>query len=256
MKKKFLLLFLIIGCFCFCANVYADEINEGQEGPLCSLETKNNLRIDAANVTINYQPVEVSDSYGTDDAGNHYEVSSYYFDIKIYNINSKLNVIVSSSDGGAEKELILSYKNIGTDGAITIRKKASTELSNLVFEIRGSNSTGDCALETLRTMRLTLPKYNSLAEREICSDIPEFYMCQKYINFDIKPENFSKEVKKYKEKKEKENNSSNVEVENNNSVTSKAADLINKNKYFIVGAILLTGVIVTVIIIKRKKRVL
>lgn len=252
MKKNFLLLILMICGLCVSINVFADET----ENALCSLEKKNDLRVAAANVTVNYQPVDVVEGVGVDDAGNESGVISYYFDVKIYNINSQLKVVVKSANVENENEIVLTYKNMGQDGAITARKKVGTELSNLVFEIMGSDETGECSIETLRTIKLTLPKYNDLAEREICSDIPEFYMCQKYISYDVKPENFSEEVKKYKEKKEKQESDSNAEVEDNNTATDKAADLINKNKFIIVGAIVLAGIIITVIIIRRKKSVL
>lgn len=261
MKKNFLLLILMICGLCISINVFAEEAVIEEEiisqDTLCSLEKKNSLRTLAANVTINYQPVEVSDgTSGIDDEGNAVDVLSYYFDVKIYNINSQLKVLVKSADEENNNQVLLTYKNMGSDGAITARKKVGIELSNLVFEIYGSDETGGCSIEKLRTIKLTLPKYNNLAEREICADIPEFYMCQKYISYDIKPEKFSEEVKKYKEKKEKEQSDSEAEVEDNNTVTDKAADLINKNKYIIVGAIVLAGVIITVIIVRRKKSVL
>ena len=260
MKKKFLLLILMICGLCFSINVFAEEGTVEDiitQDDLCSLEKKNELRTLAANVTINYQPVEVSDgTSGIDDEGNAVDVLSYYFDVKIYNINSQLKVLATSADEENVNQVILTYKNMGKDGAVTARKKVGVELSNLVFEIVGSDETGGCAIETLRTIKLTLPKYNNLAEREICSDVPEFYMCQKYITYDINPEKFSAEVKKYKEKKEKEESDSEAEVENNNTATDRAADLINKNKFVIVGSIVLAGVIVTVIIIRRKKSVL
>lgn len=252
MKKKILLLVLMICGLCFTINVFAEET----ESALCSLEKKNDLRVAASNVTINYQPVEIEDGVGIDDAGNASGVVSYYFDVKIFNINSQLKVVVKSANTENENEIVLTYKNMGQDGAITARKKAGYELSNLVFEIMGSDETGECSIETLRTIKLTLPKYNDLAEREICTDIPEFYMCQKYISYDIKPETFSEEVRKYKEKKEKQESDSNAEVEDNNTGVDKTADLINKNKFIIVGTIVLAGIIITVIIIRRKKSVL
>jgi hypothetical protein len=81
-------------------------------------------------------------------------------------------------------------------------------------------------------------------------------MCQKYVTYDIDPANFSKEIAKYKEKLEQQQNASNTEVEDNNTLPDKAADLISKNKLFIVGAIVLAGIMITVIILRRKKSVL
>lgn len=260
MKKKILLIIFMICGLLFSVNVFAEEAETTEEEfvteSLCSLEEKNKLRVAAANVTVNYQPVEVVEGTGIDDSGEVSGVTAYYFDIKIFNINSSLKVTIKSDKEEIDNEVVLTYKNIGKDGAITARKRVSDELYNLVFEISGADETGACSLQPLRTIKLTLPKYNHLAEREVCNEVPEFYMCQKYISYNIKPENFSSEIKKYKEKIKKEKEDSEAEVEDNNSLPSKAADLIDKNKFVIVGAIVLAGVIITVIIIRRKKRVL
>ena len=66
MKKKILILILMICGLCFTTNVFAEET----ESALCSLEKKNDLRVAASNVTINYQPVEIEDGVGIDDGGN------------------------------------------------------------------------------------------------------------------------------------------------------------------------------------------
>ena len=73
MKKKFLLLILMICGLCVSINVFADET----ENALCSLEKKNDLRVAAANVTVNYQHVDVIEGVGVDDAGNESGVISY-----------------------------------------------------------------------------------------------------------------------------------------------------------------------------------
>ena len=247
MKKNILyVLIMLMGLF-FTSSVFADD--------LCSLDTKTKLRVAAANVTVNYEPVEVPYQDEPGVPADSQGVVEYFFDVKIYNINSDLKVLVKS-DQDSSTGVEVTYKNIQKDGAVTVRKRVGNELTNLVFEVKGSNSTGGCATEVLRTIKLTLPKYNSLAEREVCTEVPEFYMCQKYITYDVNPANFSKEIAKYKEKLEQQQNASNVEVEDNNTLPDKAADLISKNKIFIVGAIVLAGVIITIIIIKRKRSVL
>ena len=135
MKKNFLLLILMICGLCISINVFAEEAAIEEEiisqDTLCSLEKKNNLRTLAANVTINYQPVEVSDgTSGIDDEGNAVDVLSYYFDVKIYNINSQLKVLVKSADEENNNQVLLTYKNMGSDGAINARKKVFIDISN------------------------------------------------------------------------------------------------------------------------------
>lgn len=249
MKKNILYVLIMILGMALTVPVFAEEEE------LCPLETKTNLRVAASNVTINYQPVEIAYQNEPGVPADSTGAVEYYFDIKIYNVNSQLKVIIKSDeDGFGETEA--TYKNIQKDGAIHVKKRVGNELKNLVFEVRGSDATGGCAVETLRTIKLTLPKYNNLAEREVCTEVPEFYMCQKYITYDVDPANFAKEIAKYKEKLEQQQNASNADVEDNNTLPDKAADLISKNKLIIVGAIVLAGVIITIIILRRKKSVL
>ena len=249
MKKKFLYLIIALFCFILVAPVSAEEIEQ------CSLEKKTALRVAASNVTISYQPVEVKpkeDGVQSDQQG----VVEYWFDVKVYNLNTDLKVVVKKDNGFNTEGVILTYRNMDAEGAATYRVPATNKMSNLVFEVKGSDDTGICAMNTLRTIKLTLPKYNNFAEREVCSEVPEFYMCQKYITYDINPNKFTQEINEYKKKKEEQNNASNVEIEDNNTLPDKAADLIAKNKYIIVGTIVLAGVIITVIILRRKKSVL
>lgn len=248
MKKNILYVLMLIVGMIFTVPVFAED-------ELCPLETKTNLRVAASNVTVNYQPIEVPYQNEADVPADSAGAVEYYFDVKIYNVNSDLQVKIKSDDEFTDG-VTVTYKNIQKDGAIHARKRVGNELTNLVFEIYGSDSTGGCAVEVLRTVKLTLPKYNNLAEREVCTEVPEFYMCQKYVTYNIDPASFSKEIAKYKEKLEQQQNASNAELEDNNTLPDKAADLISKNKIFIVGAIVLAGVIITVIILRRKKSVL
>lgn len=249
MRKNILYVLIIIIGMVITVPVFAEEES------LCPLETKTSLRVAASNVTVNYQPIEVAYDNEPNAPADTSGAVEYFFDIKIYNVNSDLMVKIKSENDYADG-VEVTYKNIQKDGAIHVRKRVGNKLTNVVFEVYGSSSTGGCAVEVLRTIRLTLPKYNNLAEREVCTEVPEFYMCQKYITYNVDPANFSKEITKYKEKLEEQQNASNANVEDNNTLPDKAADLISKNKLFIVGTIVLVGVIVTIIILKRKKSVL
>ena len=184
----------MIICSIFVIPVNAEEIEQ------CPLDKKTELRVAASNVTISYQPVEIN--VNTDGAQSDQQgVVEYWFDVKIYNINTDLKVVVKKSNNLYNSDgVTLTYKNMDADGAATYRVAASNKMTNLVFEIKGSDDTGFCAMNTLRTVKLTLPKYNNFAEREVCSEVPEFYMCQKYITYDINPNKFTQEINEYKNK--------------------------------------------------------
>ena len=254
MKKSILYVFLITLCMLLSVvSVSAEETEESSSVDLCSIETKSKLRMEAANVSVNYQAIDVPFQNDENIPIDSQGAVEYYFDIKIFNLNSKLNVYVKNANNKNSEGVQVTYKNIGEDGAAHVRKRVGEELINLIFEIRASREVGECSREVLRTVKMTLPKYNNLAEREICNEVPEFYMCQKYITFNVKPENFSKEVTEYKEKLEKQQNESDSGDEDNNTLTDQAADVISNNKYLIVGVIVVAGIAITIFVLKKKK---
>ena len=261
MKKKILLLILVIISLFMPYAVYADDKDDAvisadisqKNAEECTLETKTELRMEAANVNVSYQPVELLAQDEPDTPADQSGVVEYFFDVKIYNINSNLKVVIKSGEDESFEKTV-TYKNIGQDGAVTARKMVTNQLSNLIFEIHGSDSTGMCALENLRTIKLTLPKYNNLAEREVCTEVPEFYMCQKYISYNIDPTRFTSEINEYKERLAEQQNGADVDVEDNNTVPSKLADAVSDNKFIIVGVIVVAGILVTFIVLQRRKK--
>lgn len=70
-----------------------------------------------------------------------------------------------------------------------------------VIEVLGY--TEECQ-ETLKTITLKLPKYNSLSEDPLCEGIEEFVLCQPTYDKDIDYETFVSRVNTYKKTKEKE----------------------------------------------------
>ena len=218
----------------------------------CSLEEQTQLRTMAANVNVSYEEVdeEFSEVISADEVS---EYVAYYLDIKVYNINSYLRV--EMTDELNNKTYKGNYRNIGPDGTITFRRADNSQMSNYTFKVYGTSE--DCYGEVLRTIKLTLPKYNYYSERTLCADIPEYYMCQKYITYDIDYNNFTSNVEAYKEKlASQESSQQEGESEDNTSIISKTVTTISKWKYVIVGAIIAVGVVITIIVIKRKRSVL
>ena len=216
----------------------------------CDLTTKTKLRTDAANVTINYEPVEKPVDVGPNADEDSLGAYEYYLDMKIYNINTGLKVrVIDQSQNDYTVEV--TYKNLKSDGSVTVTKRASNKIANIKFEIYGSDTSG-CAGVLLRTVKLTLPKYNNLAEREVCTDVPEFYMCQKFITYDVNVSNFKKELDEYKAKME-DNDSS---EEDNNTITNKVATVVSNNKFVIVAIVLAVGIGITIYVLNKKRSVL
>lgn len=236
MKNRIIYIVFVLALFIVGRNVYAAS---------CSLEEKTELRTMASNVSVSYVPV---DKLMSNDEGDYYE---YYLDVKIFNINSYLRVEVI--DNSNHNQYYLDVNDVGLDGAITMRQRDNEIVKNLTFNIYGASN--DCYSTALRTVKLTLPKFNYYSERAICEDIPEFYLCQKYVTYDIDSATFIENVQEYKEKYE--NQKENEGEENGDgSAVSKAISNVSKYRYIIAGVIVAAGIVATIIIVKKKRSAL
>lgn len=236
MKDRFVLIIVALCLFVFGTTVYADS---------CSLEDKTELRTMASNVSVSYVP---TDELKTNEEGDYYE---YYLDVKIFNINSYLRVEVIDSSTGMKYNL--GVDDVSIDGAITMRQSQSEMVKNLIFNVYGSSS--DCYATPLRSMKLTLPKFNYFSERAICEDIPEFYLCQKYVTYDIDSKTFVDDVLEYKEKYNNQKGE-NGEEEVKDSLASKALSGVSKYRYIIALVIIAGGIAVTIVVLKKKRSAL
>lgn len=246
-KGQSFLFILIISLFIFGGKVYAEE------DTTCSAVSLNELRTAAANLKVTYVPTTIEKEASSAD-GDKFMVPYEYLDIKIYNMMSKLYIKMDASSKNVSGiSNLFSLDDVGSDGSITIRQVPSDELVTYTFTVY-SDSYG-CNGKTLRTITLTLPRRNPYASRDMCKDIPEFYLCQDYITFEINAPMVDKGVNEYKAKLEIQEKNGELKTDNN-SVVSRTISTISEYKFVFVGIIILIGVIVTVIILKRKRSVL
>lgn len=246
--KKILMLAIVLFTFLFMGNVKAVE----EDIKICTPTQLSELRSMAANVKVTYVPTTVVGELGYADeeaGGVNTNVTRNYLDIKIFNLNSKLKVRVNNS----QKEILVSAENIGADGAVTLRQTPLSYQVNYTFEIY-SEEYG-CLAETLRTIRLTLPRFNYYSQLLACEDIPDYYLCQPYTTFEVNGATFYDKVEEYKAKLLTLEQEKDKEEIDNTDLVSKAISSISKHKYIIVGVIVAVGVVLTVIILKRKKSV-
>lgn len=252
MKNAIRFIFLIL--LLFCGTVSAEETNktETKEVEQCTYDTQKELQILASNITISYitgeELIETDDvDIPESERDETYYYKQYYFDIKIYNMNSRFYIKATDMDRG--EIYTLDYQNIGDDGAITIRVEASgEEKRNWKFEIYTYEM--NCINDRIRQIKLTLPMYNYYSELEICNDIPDFYMCRQFITTTIDSSDFYKIVNDYKEKLDDRN----LTEEKNINIADNTITKFSKYKYFIIGGIIAIGIIVTIIIIIRREK--
>ena len=240
-KKKIFVIIFMLAFFLMIGNVSAAEDKEN----MCTPTQLSELRSMAANVKVTYVPVTEAEKLTTPngESGAEY-VSKRYLDIKIFNLNTKL--IVNAKNG--IDSFTVTSNDIGGDGAVTIRQPASTSAINYEFE--DTSLLYGCSLETLRTIKLTLPKYNYYSQLDVCDDIPDYYLCQPYTTYSVDGGTFYDKVDEYKVKlstleKEKEEN-------NNTSFVTNTMSGISKYKYLIVGIVVVVGVVLTIFVLKKK----
>ena len=104
-------------------------------------------------------------------------------------------------------------------------------------------------------MKLTLPRFNYYSELDICQDIPDYYLCQQYTTYDVDGATFYDKVDEYKAKLAAQAEESEA-TDDNTSIINKAISGVSKYKYVVVGVIVAIGVVVTVLILKKRKKVL
>ena len=211
----------------------------------CSSADSVQLSKEAANVKIVYEPYEHKQEGFDDETSPDYSLVYYMVDVKVYNLNSHMYLEVDNGD---------TTYNVGVDqmndkGEIVLRNANPNTVKKYTFKIY--SNTNSCKDKVLRTIKLTVPKYNLYSDRSACDDIPEYYLCHQFINFDIDGNNFLKNTENYKAKvgKTSVNNSDNAKSK---STINKTLTKISDNKIYIIGGILLIGVVITFVILRRR----
>lgn len=249
MKKNNIILMIMMTMFLFVGIVKAEE-----EQTTCSATELNELRTMASNIKVTYITGEDYRDLGyTDIETETSQVKYYYVDVKIFNLNSKLNIdVTTSGDNIVSTNHLISFSDMDPEGVVTLRQNASDSNIDYVFEVSPSFG-GACMGENLRTIKLTVPKFNRYSDLAVCEDIPDYYLCLRFTTYDVDGATFYDRIDEYKAKMLEQNE--NTANEENNTLSETMSN-ISKYKYVIVGIIVAVGVIATVLIIRRKKSVL
>jgi len=245
-KNKFILPIILMLVSFLLINI-GTVLAEGEAK--CSNAELGRLREGAAKIRVNYVPNEVNMGKKAVDLGEEVDAIDHVLDLKLYNATKDFVFkYVYSGKNVKTGEFYRTHADIGPDGAITVRQKSYNTIISYVIYVYPSG--GGCSNHVLRTIRITLPKYNYYTNLAMCEGIQDYYLCAPYITSDFDSATFYKKVEDYKAKllENKE-----VEEEDNNSIISNALTGVKKHKYVIVGLIVAIGVVVTVIILKRKK---
>ena len=170
-----------------------------------------------------------------------------HFVIEIYNVTDDFYVLIKNDYNDDSVKL---RSSDATDGIISYTWDDTDTIINFTIEVYGSGST-NCVNEKFKTLYIQTPMYNPYYDREICEELTDFYLCQKYINTSIVTEDrFFEQLESYQNGLIDDNGN---EVDNRTLFT-KVTDFIKDNKwYFIGGCVLLLGVSGYAIMKKNKR---
>lgn len=252
MKKNVCYFLLALLClFAFSGVVKADEQADEKGMTIndlpnmkCGSSVKSKGLALASEVKVSYETVE----YRTERDPN---VIYYFVDINIMNVQEGVYVEVQSNKPNSVPFTVDASKK-NADGIIKLRQRDTSEIVNYTFYVKAQ--TVECYGETLRTIRLSVPKYNALSQRAVCADVPEYYMCQTFTSVNIDSAKFLKSVTDYKESLENEDT---AKVEKGKvGILANTKKAVSNHKTLIIGLVLIAGAVATVLVIKKKRSVL
>ena len=207
----------------------------------CNYTDKAAANKKAANVKLDYEVVEDKQEYedGTISVNE-------YFKMSILNVTEDLYVTVTNDITNTTNTY--RYSDV-KDGVITFNWDNNEVVTNFTMKVYGSDSS-PCKDEELRTIRKQTPRYNDFANRAICQDMKDFYLCQKYTTVEnIDESMFINKVEDYSEGK--------IDEEGESQDNKKDKNLLyylNEYKWYIMGGLLVIAAGSGVAIVIRNKK--
>ena len=253
MKKVNLLIFLLITLFVFTKSVSA----------ACPNSVQAILNRESGNVKVNYEVIREVDPngsvpdylIGTEEAKNYV---SYIEKIQINILNLTDNLVAEVSSSYDNSTITYNSKQ-AKNGIVSFISKSKNDIIKYKFVIKASD-TNECSGENQRTITLTQPRFNIFSTYAVCNEIPDYYLCQKYVEFEDTID-FSEFVDKTdRELASRNGTSPDGKPDNNKNWTDQISSFVKEHKKaFIIGGvglIIVAGGIVTFIVIKRRRDVI
>ncbi len=223
---------------------------------LCSYERQVELKKIASAVKLTYEEAQEEadpDTYGPPDNykgdPEDYVLYNSYFKIKVLNLTEDIYIKIENSVNDDVK--YIRYEDTD-EGTFTLNWKDISKVTTFTYTIYSSDKTL-CANEEYRKGIITLPKYNDKHQNVQCLEVPDFYLCQKYISVEVSNEQFYKQIESYKQSKNgADGNKNDEDIKNENLM----ANFIKKNKTaLIIGlSVLIVGGGVAIVVVTKKRR--
>lgn len=227
MKK---ILFFIFSFFIITNIAFADS--------KCSYNEQAELLNKATNIKASYE-IESEVVHFVD-----MDANVDYFNVLVSNVTEDFYVVIKN-DYNTDVST-LRYTD-AKDGVIYYRWNNLEKVTNITIEVFASGNT-NCANEKYKTLYIQTPRYNEYFDREVCEELTDFYLCQKYTTSTVVTEDrFFEQLESYQNGKIDDKGE---EIDNRN-VFDKVFEFIKDNKWYILGGVIvITGGIV---FINRKR---
>lgn len=246
MRKIKMLVLMMLVSFLSINTVYA----------ACSSEDNIKLNKAAININPSYEVKEGEyqgevDPPDGEDVDNP-KVTYFYHKIYISNLTEDLYVVVTNNKDKTKKTL--RYED-GENGIVSFDWNNLWEITDFIITVYSSDKT-NCPDTKLYTTYLTTPLYNDFSTYEACSGLDEFYLCYQFLTVpQVDFNTFVELTNKYREGKIDKNGDEIKDKEEEKGFVA----FVKKHKVMIgvtAMVIVVAGGIVTVIIVRKQRRVI
>lgn len=250
---------IVSGCLLFVALVSIQNVNAASTCDYSEQVELNNI----ASTVKGYYTIEkkvmnvngnVEEGIDPNDSRIEDVDSAYYVqtvaNVSINNLTSDIYMVVTNNKGFSNT---YHYDNT-LNGEVSIFAGELNEVVTYTVTIYSNRS--NCPDEELRKMEIVVPMRNEYALSSMCARIPDYEYCKEYIvapflaDSSTITNSISKEYEKYSKDLQEQ------EEKQNQSFFEKIEEFIKENKiiiYSVLGIIIIAGVIVTIVILKKKR---
>lgn len=216
----------------------------------CTYSEQASLNNEVANVKVRYETLQETeeDSGGCDGGGECSPVYYPYINVNVMNLSKNFYVTITDSVTGKTNKYY--YDDIPADGILKIRWDDVSKINTFTVNVYSSEETS-CPDTRLKVTHITTPRWNEYADFAICEDVPDYYLCQRYVTYEKDP-SYGEFVEKIEDEKKVQEER---EKEKEKGFWDKIKEFLSKNKVFIiVGTVVVIIGIAGCTIIIRKKR--
>lgn len=160
-------------------------LNIKVDAATCDGTTKKNLKQEAQHINVTAELQKPSTEPGA-------EKTLYSYDVRVLNVSKNLTYEIGS--------WTYNYTD-SVDGELYVKNAYMMGGYKVAIKIYASNQT-KCTGELMRTIYVSLPRYNIYSERKECEGLTDYAICKRTANTEkITEEQFLKKIEEAKNKK-------------------------------------------------------